>query len=220
MVGMAQMALEGKILQTLERSLATVDEQGTRGTRLVDDAKRLWARVQLLLAMKLVEEAVDQDALHLACYALQLSARTVGKNGGGRSQRHSPRDRAGHAAEMLAALLPADNPIAERASQILTELPLKSPARTEAKLLSDAVNLDDFGVTAMLLQAVQLSRTGSGVSQVLDGLEKREQYGYWDARLKDGFHFDAVRQIARHRLENTRKAAALLRDEMGEDRAT
>jgi hypothetical protein len=73
-------------------------------------------------------------------------------------------------------------------------------------------------MTGVLLQAVHLSRLGSGVVQVADGLEKREQYGYWDVRLKEGFHFEAVRQMARRRLEHTRRAAALLREEMKEDR--
>ena len=87
----------------------------------------------------------------------------------------------------------------------------------EAKVLADAVNLDDFGITGLIIQAVQLSRQGDGLMQVADGAEKREQYGYWDARLKDGFHFEPVRQMARRRLENTRAAAKLLAMEMAED---
>ena len=54
---------------------------------------------------------------------------------------------------------------------------------------------------------------------IFDGLEKREQYGYWDARLKEGFHFEPIRQIARQRLEHARRMAALLMEEMKEDRA-
>jgi hypothetical protein len=53
------------------------------------------------------------------------------------------------------------------------------------------------------------------VRQVAEGNQKREQYGYWDARLKDGFHFEQVRRLARQRLENMRKAAKLLDDELG-----
>jgi hypothetical protein len=217
------MALEGNVIQVLERALSTVDDQGTRGPRLLDDARRLWARVQSLLALNLLPEGADRDALELACYALQLPQKqsSGGKsNGKNASPRHNPRDRAEHAADMLAATLSgrAPSPLMERTARLLHELPQRAPMLEEARLLSDALNLDDFGVTAMLLQAAQLSRTGGGVTQVLDGLEKREQYGYWDARLKDGFHFEPVRKIARERLEHTRRAAALLRSELGEDR--
>ena len=41
--------------------------------------------------------------------------------------------------------------------------------------------------------------------------------GYWDARLKDGFHFAAVRDIARRRLDHARQATALLKQELAED---
>jgi hypothetical protein len=66
--------------------------------------------------------------------------------------------------------------------------------------------------------AILTGRQGGGVAQVADGSEKREQYGYWDARLKDGFHFEPVRQIARRRLEHARHVADLLSAELGEDR--
>jgi hypothetical protein len=66
---------------------------------------------------------------------------------------------------------------------------------------------------------VQLCRIGSGVAQVAEGLEKREQYGYWNARMKEGFHFEAVRAIAEQRLEHTRRVTALLLKELKEDRA-
>jgi hypothetical protein len=52
---------------------------------------------------------------------------------------------------------------------------------------------------------------------VADGAEKREQYGYWDARLKDGFHFEPVRQMAKRRVEHAREVARLLLEELKED---
>jgi len=54
----------------------------------------------------------------------------------------------------------------------------------DAKLLADAVNLDDYGVIGFSLQAIQLARQGDGIAQLIDGLEKREQYGYWEAASK------------------------------------
>ncbi len=58
-----------------------------------------------------------------------------------------------------------------------------------------------------------------GIEQLADACEKCDLYGYWEARLKDGFHFDAVRQLAQQRLEHSRAIAKLLADEMKEDAA-
>ena len=206
--------------QLFERALTRLGDNGGGGSGLIDDAKRLYDRVQMLLNMRLLTEDVDVAPLELACYALQLPLRMVKPTPAKKAGRPNLHDRAEQAAEMLLSVVNerGEDPIVDRATQILHDLPKRAPLLDEAKLLADAVNLDDFGMTGVLLQAVHLSRLGSGVVQVADGLEKREQYGYWDVRLKEGFHFEAVRQMARRRLEHTRRAAALLREEMKEDR--
>jgi DNA-binding FadR family transcriptional regulator len=56
------------------------------------------------------------------------------------------------------------------------------------------------------------------VNQLLESYEKRDAYGYWDARLKEGFHFDIVRAMAKRRLEQARQAAAALLAEVKDDR--
>jgi len=216
------MPLDAKLRQRLEKVLARVDDQGTKGARLVGDAKRLWARVQTLIGMKLLPGDIDPGPLELACYALQLPARQLRMLPAGRPGRTNLRDRAEHAAEMLVTELTewgeaVDEALVDRATQVLHELPQRTPMLDEARLLADAVNLEDFGFVGLLQQAIQLSRQGGGVAQVADGLEKREQYGYWDARLKEGFHFEPVRKIAADRLKHLRAAAALLQGELVED---
>jgi hypothetical protein len=215
------MSLEVKVKQLLEKALTRSEDQDSRGPRLVDDARRLLGRTHHFLEAKLLPEDVDPTPLELACYGLQLPMRQSKTLPAGKLGRTNVRDRAEQAAEMLLGLLGnvLDEALLDRATQILHELPQRSPALDEAKLLADVLNLDDFGVEGILLQTIQLCRTGGGVAQILDGLEKREQYGYWDARLKEGFHFDPIRQIARHRLEHTRRVATLLGQEMREDRA-
>jgi hypothetical protein len=64
---------------------------------------------------------------------------------------------------------------------------------------------------------IQLARQGDGLKQFVEGLDKREQYGYWEARLKDGFHFEPIRQIAKRRLARAREVARMLTDELKED---
>ncbi len=131
----------------------------------------------------------------------------------------SLRERAEEAAELLIGLAAADadEALLDRTTRILHEMPHRSPMLDEAKLLADAVNLDDFGVIGIVLLTIQLARQGDGVQQLAEGCEKREQYGYWDARLRDGFHFAPIREIARNRLEAARAACKLLTDELNED---
>ena len=102
----------------------------------------------------------------------------------------------------------------DRTTRILHESHQRSPMLDEARLLADAVNLDDFGITGLLQQMTQLARDGEGVVQLAKGAQTREQYGYWEARLKDGFHFDPVREMARRRLDGARLVVTLLMEEL------
>jgi len=213
------MALDTRLRNMLTRVLAVVDDHGTHGTRLRDDAQRLWRRVQRFVRMGLIGNGADLDALELACAALQLPMRTIRVVATGRAGRTSLRERAEQAAELLVNTLgdQIEESLLDRTTRLLQEMPQRSPVTDEAKLLADALNLDDFGVTGLILHAIQLSRQGEGLGQVAQGAEKREQYGYWDARLKDSFHFQPIRQFARQRLGHARQAAALLLAELAED---
>jgi hypothetical protein len=198
--------------------MAVVDDHGTRGPRLLDDGARLWKRVQKFLALGLIPDSVDRESLELACMALQLPMK-AGKPPAGKKARTSLRDRADDAAELLIthAKDHIDDTLLDRATRLLHEMAQRAPMLDEARILADALNLEDFGMTGLVLQVVALGCQGDGVAQLADGCEKREQYGYWEARLKDGFHFEPIRQLARKRLDHARKAAAFLQDELRED---
>jgi hypothetical protein len=215
------MSLDAKLRRRLSQVLASsVDDHDTKGPRLVDDAQRLVSRAQKFIAMGLVPaEGLDSDALELACYALQLPQRQAKPPSAGKLGRTNLKDRAEQAAELLVSMFQdeIDETLLDRATRVLHELPHRSPVPDESKLLADAVNLEDFGMIGLLAQMIQLTRGGDGIVQLAEGAEKREQYGYWDARLKDGFHFEPVRQMARRRLEHARQAAAMLAEELKED---
>lgn len=215
------MSVDAKLREYVEQALSVVDEQGTVGPRLLDDASRLWRRIERFIDMRLVHEGLDREALELACYAMQLPGRRGKAGAAGRPSRSTLRDRAEEAAELLVGIAgsDADESLLDRATRVLQEMPHRSPMLDEAKLLADAVNIEDFGVIGIAVQAIQLARQGEGVLQLAEGCDKREQYGYWEARLKDGFHFEAVRQIALRRLETTRQVCALLSDELRDDLA-
>jgi hypothetical protein len=213
------MALPAKLRQQLSRLLAIVDDHKTPGPRLLEDAERLWQRTQRFIEMDLLGPEADLEALELACYAMQLPVRQGKSLPTGKLGKTSLRDRAEQAAELLVSLIgeEVDESLLDRTTRLLQEMPHRSPVLDESKLLADAVNLEDFGLIGLVQQAVQLSRQGGGVAQVIEAFEKREQYGYWQARLKDGFHFEPIRQMARRRLESARETLKLLQLEIKDD---
>src|SRR5690348_17854963 len=98
------MPLDAKLRQRLEQALAVVDDHGTAGPRLVDDAVRLWKRLGRFVGMNLVAEGLDLDALELACYAVQLPMRRQRTLPTGRAGKATLRERAEESAELLLSL--------------------------------------------------------------------------------------------------------------------
>lgn len=216
------MPLDGELKHRLERALTVVDDHGNRGTRLLEDAHRLCARVRTLIARGLISPETDSAAIEAAVMALQLPLKsTRGAAAPGKLGRTNLRERAEQAAETLVGLVGngGHEGVVDRTTALLVQVHQRNPASDEAKLLADALNLEDFGVTGLIAQAVTAARHGGGVAVVADGCEKREQYGYWEARLKDGFYFEPVRQMAQKRLEDARKTAAMLIAELKQEDA-
>jgi hypothetical protein len=213
------MSLQANLRTRLEFVLSTVDDEGLRGPRLKADALRLWNRVQRFAAMNLIAPEMDKEGLELACYALQLPPRHGRGIIAGRLGRTNLRERCEQSAELLVSVLGEDveESLLDRTTRLLHEVPQRSPVLDEARLLADAVNLDDFGITGMIVQTVQLALQGEGVADLAEAAEKREQYGYWQARLKDGFHFEPIRAIATRRLESAVAVAKMLADELRQD---
>lgn len=210
------MSLDAELRKRLAAVLSVVDEHETRGPRLLDDAARLWRRVERFVAMNLIPPGFEVNSLELACHALQLPLRDVKLLPIGKLGRTNLRDRCEQAAELLVTLLGEDveEESLDRTTRLLHEMPQRAPMLDEARLLADAVNLEDFGTIGLFTQMIQLTRQGDGLTQLAEGCRKREQYGYWEARLKDGFHFEPVREMARQRLENVRAACRMLNEEL------
>src|SRR5436305_63307 len=169
------MPLEGELKHRLERALAVVDDHGTRGTRLLEDAQRICARIKRLIAKAVVPPETDSTAIEVACYALQLPLKASKNNPGGKLGRTNLRDRTEQAAEMLVGIAgdSANEALIDQTTQILAEVHQRKPASQQAMLLADALNLEDFGVAGLLVQAIQIARQGGGIMQIADGCEKR-----------------------------------------------
>ena len=85
----------------------------------------------------------------------------------------------------------------------------------EAMILSDARNLDDMGVTGIFDEMRRYVMHGRGAAEALAGWNRKIEYDYWSARLRDGFRFESVRSIAEQRLLTARKFMGQLDIENG-----
>jgi len=75
---------------------------------------------------------------------------------------------------------------------------------TEAMILSDARNLDDMGTTGIVNELRRYIIEGKCVSDLLQIWKRKIDYGYWQARLKESFRFQAVRKVAEQRLSTAK----------------
>ncbi|MEM1011116.1 MAG: hypothetical protein AAGI46_02715 [Planctomycetota bacterium] len=193
--------------------------------RLADDARRLWRRTSTLAgklrATGRLNNEPDADALEIACWALQLPMRTVdpAQPVGGPGGLVNLRDRCEGATHQLVdhlgEQLPAD--LLDRTARLLHETPQRPPVLEEAKLLADATNLDDFGSVGLLSAVARQGSTSTGAGELARSFIRRQEYGYWQARLADGFHFTLCRSIAKRRLDNARRLIDTLLEELAED---
>jgi hypothetical protein len=114
----------------------------------------------------LIDPATDSTALEVACYALQLPLKSSRLGGwGGRPGRTTLRDRAEQAAEMLVGLAGEDGDddreaLLDQATELLVQVHQRHPETEQARLLADALNLEDFGVIGLVEQAVALAQVG------------------------------------------------------------
>lgn len=83
--------------------------------------------------------------------------------------------------------------------RIILESESRNAQLTEAKILSDARLLDEFGAVGLLHEIRRLFLQGKGAGALLHGWDRKVEYRYWQARLKEGFHFQTVRGLAQNR---------------------
>jgi len=107
-------------------------------------------------------------------------------------------DAAETAADGLRDLLsPGDLDIMLR---ILQEHRRRDTKMPEARLLADALAMEEFGLVGLWNQTRQFHAMGKTLEQMLKLWKAQHDYGYWESRLRDGFHYEASRRAARERL--------------------
>ena len=91
----------------------------------------------------------------------------------------------------------------DKVNNIIVESESRETNLTEAKILSDARNLDDMGAVGVLNEFRRNVIRGKGVSDVMESWKRKVDYRYWQARLKESFRFETVRKVAVQRFAAT-----------------
>lgn len=74
----------------------------------------------------------------------------------------------------------------------------------EAKILSDADSLDDIGALGVWRDLRRYVLEGRAIEDAIRAWQRREQYGYWQARVRDAFNLVTARRLAESRLAGAR----------------
>jgi len=92
--------------------------------------------------------------------------------------------------------------IIEKSSRIIIESSENNPIIIEAKILSDARNLDEIGAVGIINEIREIMCSGRSVTNFLKSWQSKIDYGYWQARINESFHFDTVKKLAEQRFSS------------------
>jgi hypothetical protein len=108
-------------------------------------------------------------------------------------------DAAELASDQLKDLLPPQN--LDLMLRILQESRRRDAKMPEARVLADSITMEEFGLIGLWNQNRQFHASGKTLEQLLKLWKAQHDYGYWESRLRDGFHYEAARRAARDRLQ-------------------
>lgn len=215
------MSQEELIADIAQGVLSSPAHEAKTNSGLWDQAKRLLRIAGIICDLPELtgpDLPIDRLALSGAVYFCNadLAETEAGKNLKTKSSPEpsrldSAKISAGIAAEKLHGQLSEQK--VNKISRIIIESGNKLTTSNEAKILSDAQNLDDMGIVGLFSRLRNSSVHGQGPSDILRSWKKKIDYGYFQARLEDSFHFESVKRIAKKRFELTEKFMSGLRDE-------
>ena len=101
----------------------------------------------------------------------------------------------------------------ERAAEAIRSMGRQGADSIEGRVLSEAHNLDEFGVLQLWTAIRRGILEGKGVQAVIDMWERKKEYQFWTARLEDSFRFKPVRELAEQRIRQFERLMRELKEE-------
>jgi HD superfamily phosphodiesterase len=86
------------------------------------------------------------------------------------------------------------------AARIIRQINNRRTDLVEARILADAENLDEIGVHGISLMIRKICAEGRTLGDIISLWQRQQEYNYWPARIRDGFHFETTRRLAKARL--------------------
>lgn len=184
------------ILNVAAKALANKLPGQTEPARYAyDRAQRVMRAVERLSPMS-GERAERIDLAKIAALYAGVAQNVAGPGKAPDDQAYG--DAAEMAADQLKDLLPQND--LDTMINILQEQRRRDTKLPEARLLSDALALEEFGLIGLWNQNRLFHASGKSLEQLLRLWKAQHDYGYWESRLRDGFHYEATRRTARDRL--------------------
>ena len=200
--------------------LSILTEQGDPDVFLWEHAERVARNAEMIAGLPEVAKSSPDGAAVLAA-ALYHEAGWVARVAAGEATRLDVLVRgipdayreqgAGIMERGLSGHLSADS--IKRASAAIRTLHDRQIDSVEGRIVTDADNLEEFGLISLWTTIRRGMLDGKGVQSVIETWTRRKEYRFWEARLQDSFHFDAVRRMAEARLENMEQFMQSLSDE-------
>jgi hypothetical protein len=195
----------------IARELLTADR---RDAILYERTQRVLRACEQIAALpELADRRIDRQCLFVAAIFHEVGAAGAAEGADAAEIRRRSAERmAEHAADMLPARQ------IERIGQIIRESSTRGTALVEAQVLNDAISLDEIGAMGVWHELRRYLAAGRGVAEALISWQRKIEYNYFQARLKDNFRFEPVRRLARRRLQAvTGFMEQLKREHFGED---
>ncbi len=202
------------IQATVSKSLTTKIPGQTEPSRYAQDRALRLVRCVDRLAPLTGERVERKDLTRIAALYVGVAHNIAGP-------AKLPDDEAyDNAAEMAADQLKEILPTADLDLMlaIFKEHRKRDAASPEARLLADALSMEEFGLIGFWNQCRQFHSAGKTPEQLLKLWKAQHDYGYWESRLREGFHHEASRAAARERLAHMKGMyERLQREHMAED---
>ena len=163
----------------------------------LEGTRRVLRTCEAIVEMpELAGRRIDRHCLFVAAAFHQVGGASADSGADEAERRGRSADLlAAHAAELLSARQ------LERCRRILRESVSRATPLVEAQVLSDAINLEDLGALGVWRELQRFAADRRGVAEALISWQRKIEYNYFQARIKETLRFETVRRAAEARLD-------------------